>query len=141
MINSAYSNNTLTNTELNEKDAFEIYLISNLHRIILTQTVLLNSADKIKSFLIYFTLNLFTAEYIKPCPKNHPNINQCLRGTFEHLRPYLVTGFKDISVPSLDPLAIDKLVIENGRRPYRIKALFSNVTAYGGSNYSIGAIK
>ncbi|KAK9686892.1 hemolymph juvenile hormone binding protein (JHBP) [Popillia japonica] len=82
-----------------------------------------------------------TPEYIKPCLKNDPNINTCLRGTFEHLRPYLKSGLSDIDVPSVDPLIIEKLFMENGNGPFRIKALFTNITAYGGSNFSIGSIK
>ncbi|KAK4879289.1 hypothetical protein RN001_007435 [Aquatica leii] len=84
---------------------------------------------------------LKTPEYIKPCLKSDPNINKCLRKTFNHLRPYLVSGIKDIDVPTIDPFYITKINIENGNGPFRVRAFFSNVTAYGASNYTIEEIK
>nr|XP_022919098.1 circadian clock-controlled protein-like [Onthophagus taurus] len=87
------------------------------------------------------TKNITTPEYILPCYREDPNLNTCLRGTFEHLRPYLIGGLKDINVPSIDPLEIERLVMENGQGPFRIKALFTNITVYGASNYSIANIK
>ncbi|XP_017780984.1 PREDICTED: circadian clock-controlled protein-like isoform X2 [Nicrophorus vespilloides] len=81
------------------------------------------------------------AEYILPCYKADPEINTCLRGTFNHLRPYLINGLTDINVPSIDPLIIDRLLIENGHGAFRIRALFNNITVNGASNYTIGKIK
>ncbi|CAH2021155.1 unnamed protein product [Acanthoscelides obtectus] len=80
-------------------------------------------------------------EYILPCYKSDPEINKCLRNTFNHLRPYLKTGISDIEVPSIDPLKINTLIMENGRGPLRVKASFYNITTTGASNYSIGQIK
>lgn len=81
-----------------------------------------------------------TPEYILPCYKSDPKINTCLRGTFNHLRPYLITGLKDIDVPSIDPLAIDRLLMENGHGAFRVRALFSNITVNGASNFTLGKI-
>nr|XP_023017121.1 circadian clock-controlled protein-like [Leptinotarsa decemlineata] len=82
-----------------------------------------------------------TPEYILPCLKADPEINKCLVKTFNHLRPYLKEGIKDIDVPSLDPLTIDNLIMENGRGPFRIRAAFYNISTNGASNYSVGNIK
>ncbi|VEN52395.1 unnamed protein product [Callosobruchus maculatus] len=82
-----------------------------------------------------------TPEYILPCYKSDPEINKCLRNTFNHLRPYLKTGISDIDVPSIDPLKINTLIMENGRGALRVKASFYNITTTGASNYSIGNIK
>lgn len=87
------------------------------------------------------SFRFFVAEYILPCYKSDPDINTCLMGTFNHLRPYLVSGLTDINVPSIDPLFIDKLVMENGQGPLRIRAVFNNITVTGASNYSIDKIK
>ncbi|CAG9831391.1 unnamed protein product [Diabrotica balteata] len=80
-------------------------------------------------------------EYILPCKRNDVNINKCLINTFNHLRPYLKDGISDIDVPSIDPLVIDNLVMENGRGPVRVKAIFFNITTLGASNYTVSAIK
>ncbi|KAJ8910907.1 hypothetical protein NQ315_003961, partial [Exocentrus adspersus] len=80
-------------------------------------------------------------DYIIPCYKSDPNINKCIRNTFEHLKPYLVHGLDDIDVPSIDPLKIDNLVMENGKGVYRVKANFYNISATGGSNYTVQTIR
>nr|CAI5842095.1 unnamed protein product [Callosobruchus analis] len=82
-----------------------------------------------------------SAEYILPCYKSDPEINKCLRNTFNHLRPYLKSGISDIDVPSIDPLKINTLIMENGRGALRVKASFYNITTTGASNYSIGNIR
>jgi len=82
-----------------------------------------------------------TPEYILPCHRNDPELNTCLRGTFNHLRPYLVQGLPDLGVPSIDPLVIEKMVIENGVGSFRVRAMFTNITVNGASNYSIVNIK
>ncbi|XP_072380485.1 protein takeout-like [Diabrotica undecimpunctata] len=80
-------------------------------------------------------------EYILPCKRNDVNINKCLINTFNHLRPYLKDGISEIDVPSIDPLVIDNLVMENGRGPVRVKAIFFNITTLGASNYTVSEIK
>ncbi|KAB0795711.1 hypothetical protein PPYR_09772 [Photinus pyralis] len=82
-----------------------------------------------------------TPEYILPCRKSDPDINTCLIKTFNHLRPYLVSGLNDIDVPTIDPLFISKINIENGNGPFRVRAFFNNVTTRGASNYTIHNIK
>ncbi|CAH1118075.1 unnamed protein product [Phaedon cochleariae] len=82
-----------------------------------------------------------TPEYILPCHKADPNINKCLAKTFNHLRPYLKEGIKELDVPSIDPLIIENLLMENGRGAFRIKAAFYNISTNGASNYSVGSIK
>lgn len=81
-----------------------------------------------------------TPEYIIPCYKADPNINNCLQNTFNHLRPYLVKGLEDINVPSIDPFKLDRMVIENGQGPLKVKASFYNVTAVGAQNYTVQRI-
>ncbi|KAF5270494.1 hypothetical protein FQA39_LY08372 [Lamprigera yunnana] len=85
--------------------------------------------------------NIKQDEYIRPCNKSDPDINKCLMKTFAHLKPHLVSGLKDIDVPSIDPLFMPKINIENGNGPFRVRAFFSNVTVRGASNYTIKKIR
>lgn len=79
----------------------------------------------------------FTAEYILPCNKTDPNINRCLMGTFNHLRPYVKTGIPEIEVPSLDPLKFEKIEIGEGEE----RKTFTDTTASGVSNYLVKTVK
>uniref|UniRef100_A0A1B6E265 Haemolymph juvenile hormone binding protein n=1 Tax=Clastoptera arizonana TaxID=38151 RepID=A0A1B6E265_9HEMI len=82
-----------------------------------------------------------TPEYIVPCLKADPRINSCIRRTFDHLRPYLIAGIPEIKLPSIEPMTIPKMQMENGVGAVRVRATFSNMTIYGASNYSVLNVK
>ncbi|XP_018572738.1 circadian clock-controlled protein-like [Anoplophora glabripennis] len=112
-----------------------MYSVSCLCCIILCMVkfVITEGAEKNSTFV--------TPEYIKPCYKSDPDINTCIINTFDHLKPYLVNGIEDIDVPSIDPLKIDSLTMENGRGVYRVKANFFNISASGASNFSVQSVR
>ncbi|KAK9888502.1 hypothetical protein WA026_000752 [Henosepilachna vigintioctopunctata] len=101
--------------------------------------------------LVYFTLTVESSqndpklperpEFILPCNKSNPDINNCVIRSLNHLRPYLIQGMNNMHLPSIEPFKIDRMVIENGRGSFRIRAAFFNVTAYGASNYTIKSVK
>lgn len=83
----------------------------------------------------------FSAEYILPCRQSDPQLDTCIKGSFNHLRPYLAKGLPDIGVPPVEPLLIDRLVMENDAGPVRVTAAFSNITVIGPSNYTITKVR
>ncbi|XP_023245261.1 protein takeout-like isoform X2 [Copidosoma floridanum] len=80
-------------------------------------------------------------EYIKPCSRKDPEISKCIQIAFNHLRPYLVDGHTDLDVPPIEPLVIPELLMENGQGAVRVRAVFSNITAFGPGNYSISKVR
>ncbi|XP_014289107.1 protein takeout [Halyomorpha halys] len=78
-----------------------------------------------------------TPEFIKPCYRKDPNLNDCLRQAFDHLRPYLSRGVPEIKLQPMEPLRIQKMAMENGNGAVRVRALFSNITVHGATNYTI----
>ncbi|XP_075236521.1 protein takeout-like [Lycorma delicatula] len=80
-------------------------------------------------------------EYIISCRKADPQINACIRRTFDHLRPYLIAGIPEIKLQSIEPMVIQKMTMENGHGPVRVRAVFSNMTIYGASNYTVLSVK
>ncbi|KAM3960137.1 protein takeout-like [Aphomia sociella] len=85
--------------------------------------------------------SLTTPEYILPCSRSDPQLNACIKNSFNHLRPYLARGLPDIGVPPVEPLKIDRLVMENDAGPVRVTAAFTNITVVGPSNYTITKIR
>lgn len=81
------------------------------------------------------------AEYILPCRKADPEINKCIKKSFNHLRPYLAKGLPELQVPPVEPLVIDELAMENNAGAVRIKALFTNITAKGPSNFTVRDVR
>ncbi|XP_070156915.1 protein takeout [Polyergus mexicanus] len=82
-----------------------------------------------------------TPEYILPCSRKDPKIDACFLRTLNHIQPYLVKGIPELELPSIEPLVIPELKIENGQGPVRIRAFFTNITAIGPGNYSINKVR
>lgn len=53
----------------------------------------------------------------------------------------LPAGIRDLDLPSIEPLIIPELGMENGQGAVRVRALFSNITAFGPGNYSINKVR
>ncbi|GLG92741.1 Circadian clock-controlled protein [Gryllus bimaculatus] len=82
-----------------------------------------------------------TAEYIKPCNRTDPKIEDCIRSSFNHLRPYLQKGIPELQLPPLEPMRVDNLAMENGNGAVRVRAVFSDVDVRGASNYTVEGVK
>ncbi|XP_067014618.1 protein takeout [Anabrus simplex] len=89
----------------------------------------------------YVSTAIDTPEYILPCNRTDPNINSCIKNSFNHLRPYLQKGIAEIDLPAIEPLLIPKLAMENGNGAVRVRAVFSNMNIHGASNYTVAAVK
>lgn len=81
------------------------------------------------------------ATYILPCQRNDPQINQCIKRSFNHLKPFLGKGLAEINVPPLEPLLIEQMNMDNDAGAVRIKARFSEILAKGASNYTIKEVR
>lgn len=81
------------------------------------------------------------AEYIIPCSRSDPDLDNCIKRSFNHLRPYLARGLPDLGIPPVEPLYIDRLVMENDAGPVRVTAAFTNITVIGPSNYTISKVR
>ncbi|XP_026323616.1 protein takeout-like [Hyposmocoma kahamanoa] len=86
--------------------------------------------------------NLLTApEYIIPCSRSDPDLDNCIKSSFNHLRPYLARGLPDLDIPPVEPLYVDKLLMENNAGPVRVTAAFTNITVLGPSNYTVNKVR
>ena len=68
-------------------------------------------------------------------------MNKCIKKSFNHLRPYLSRGLPDLGVPAVEPLFIEEMAMENNAGAVRIKALFTNMTAKGPSNFTVRDVR
>lgn len=83
----------------------------------------------------------FTASFLNKCSRRDPQLNACLKKTFNDLKPHLVRGIPEIGLPPMEPLKIDALGIENNAGNIRIKGLFSNVVNSGASNFTVKEVR
>ncbi|XP_041974370.1 uncharacterized protein LOC121729807 isoform X2 [Aricia agestis] len=80
-------------------------------------------------------------QFLLPCNRSDPEIDNCIKRSFNHLRPYLANGIQELGVPAVEPLLIDRLVMENAAGPVRVTAAFNNITVVGPSNYTVTKIR
>lgn len=81
------------------------------------------------------------AVWLQPCSRSDPQINTCIRNSFNHLRPYLAQGLPELGVPAMEPLLIDQMAMENDAGAVRIKALFSQISVKGAGNYTVREVR
>ncbi|XP_058455322.1 protein takeout-like [Malaya genurostris] len=79
--------------------------------------------------------------YVLPCRRNDPEINKCIKNSFNHIRPYIAAGLAELRTPPLEPLRIEELAMENNAGAVRIKALFTDIVASGAGNYTIKDVR
>lgn len=46
-------------------------------------------------------------------------------------------GIEELTVPPIEPLNIPKMQMENGHGAVRVRAILSNMTIHGASNYTV----
>ncbi|XP_043274348.1 protein takeout [Venturia canescens] len=77
-------------------------------------------------------------EFIKVCNRNDPELDACITGSVDHLRPYLVEGVPEYNLPSLEPLVLEHLVVSEGQG---IKLTATEIKAYGASNFIVKKVE
>lgn len=82
-----------------------------------------------------------SASFINICSRSDPQLNACLKKTFNNLRPYLARGIPEIGLPPMEPLKIDHLGIENNAGNIRIKGAFTNVVNAGAANFTVKEVR
>lgn len=53
----------------------------------------------------------------------------------------MAEGLPELDIPSMEPLRINQLAMENNAGNIRIKALFSDILAYGASNWTVKEVR
>lgn len=94
-----------------------------------------------ESKTIYLILYLYLASFIKPCKRDDPNINECLKKLFETLRPFSSRGMPEMHILPLDPIIIPSVTLNQGSGSMNFVALFTDLRGQGAKNYQVQKIK
>ncbi|CAG9803920.1 unnamed protein product [Chironomus riparius] len=89
----------------------------------------------------YVLSQSFDTSFIQKCSRKDPQLNTCLKNSFNGLKPYLISGIPEIGLPPMEPLKIDLLGLENNAGNIRIKGLFTNVVNTGASNFTVKEVR
>ncbi|XP_072383759.1 protein takeout-like [Diabrotica undecimpunctata] len=79
--------------------------------------------------------------YFKICPQSAPNLGKCIKKSVEELKPLLIKGIPDLDIPSVEPLHIPEVIIDQGSGPVALKSVYKDIKVYGPSKFIIKDIK
>ncbi|XP_071440005.1 protein takeout [Hetaerina americana] len=77
-----------------------------------------------------------TPEWLRPCKRDDPKLDDCLRDAFQFMFPNLARGIPEIGVKRFEPLFIPEVRISQGRSgdAFQLQGSFRNILAHGPSN-------
>ncbi|XP_059622686.1 protein takeout-like [Phlebotomus argentipes] len=82
--------------------------------------------------VIGLTLGKELPDGFKRCRRNDPKLGQCLLQAVTDVLPQMKNGLPDFGIPSIDPLAINALTIQQGKNsPINLKQDFKNIQLSG----------
>ncbi|KAK4879066.1 hypothetical protein RN001_007212 [Aquatica leii] len=82
-------------------------------------------------------LEITPADYLKICHLNDKNYSDCVISSINHLRSYLKDGIKEINVPPMEPLEIDRFSFDNKLGNSLLATNMSDVSMKGVSTFNI----
>ncbi|VEN48205.1 unnamed protein product [Callosobruchus maculatus] len=75
--------------------------------------------------------------YFKVCRRSDPNLEKCFKSSADELRPLLVKGIPELSIPSCEPLLIPEVVIDQGTGAVSLKSVYKDIKVYGPTQFVI----
>lgn len=78
----------------------------------------------------------FASQLRKCRVDDNVQLNSCLQQTLEDLRPYLKTGIRELNLPPLEPMHIQRIVFSQGDTGVKVESVFTQVKVTGLSNFT-----
>ncbi|CAH2009024.1 unnamed protein product [Acanthoscelides obtectus] len=75
--------------------------------------------------------------YFKVCRRSDPNLEKCFKNSANELKPLLVKGIPELSIPSCEPLLIPEVVIDQGTGAVSLKSVYKDIKVYGPTQFMI----
>ncbi|CRL02518.1 CLUMA_CG015347, isoform A, partial [Clunio marinus] len=79
--------------------------------------------------------------FIKICNQTDPQLGNCIRNSIITLRPYLNRGIPELNVPSLEPLFVDEIKIEQTGNGMELSAAFKNISLSGVTRFRLRSVR
>jgi len=78
-----------------------------------------------------------SASYIKPCKRDDPGVNDCLKKLVEDLRPFISKGIAEMHILPLDPMVVPSVIMNQGSSSVNFEAIFTDLKGFGAKNYQV----
>ena len=78
---------------------------------------------------------LSLASFLKICHQSDPYLSDCIKQSVNSLKPYLRKGIPALGIPKCEPLHLDEIEIDQSSGPIYIRAIYNNVSIFGGTDF------
>ncbi|XP_052125480.1 protein takeout-like [Frankliniella occidentalis] len=75
------------------------------------------------------------------CKRNDPQLNECVKDSITKLRATFKKGIPELRVPSLDPMVVPRISLNQGNGPVSITSSFKDLHIQGFSDVQINSVK
>ncbi|KAH8347145.1 hypothetical protein KR059_005813, partial [Drosophila kikkawai] len=79
--------------------------------------------------------------FLKVCYRDSPNLNTCARQSFEALRPRLMEGIPELFIPSMEPLVVPQVKMDQDSGAIYLHSVYRNVKVTGISKHSVNELR
>ncbi|KAH8361809.1 hypothetical protein KR200_000902, partial [Drosophila serrata] len=81
------------------------------------------------------------ASFLKVCYRDSPSLNTCARQSFEALRPRLMEGIPELFIPSMEPLVVPQVKMDQDSGAIYLHSVYRNVKVTGISKHSVNELR
>lgn len=82
-------------------------------------------------------LKLYLASHLPRCFRDDLNLSNCLIKATQTIQPLFKDGIKEFGIPSINPLVIPSLALQQGTDKLNFKLDLNNFSIYGLDNYTV----
>ncbi|KAH8288823.1 hypothetical protein KR054_010240, partial [Drosophila jambulina] len=81
------------------------------------------------------------ASFLKVCYRDSPNLNTCVRQSFDLLRPRLMEGIPELFIPSMEPLVVPQVKMDQDSGAIYLHSVYRNVKVTGISKHTVNELR
>ncbi|XP_037721611.1 protein takeout [Drosophila subpulchrella] len=79
--------------------------------------------------------------FLKVCHRDSPDLNTCARESYEALRPRLMEGIPELYIPSMEPLIVPQVKMDQDSGAIYLHSVYRNVKVTGISKHTVNELR
>ncbi|XP_039494384.1 protein takeout [Drosophila santomea] len=79
--------------------------------------------------------------FLKVCHRNAPDLDTCVRESYEALRPRLMEGIPELYIPAMEPLVVPQVKMDQDSGAIYLHSVYRNVKVTGISRHTVNELR
>lgn len=79
--------------------------------------------------------------FLKVCHRNAPDLDTCVRESYEELRPRLMEGIPELYIPAMEPLVVPQVKMDQDSGAIYLHSVYRNVKVTGISKHTVNELR